>query len=46
MGEENEIKTLRVKRPTHERLSALGEYGETMDDIINKLIDKVEKVKK
>lgn len=36
-------KTIRVTESTHERLTKLGNKGESFDKIINKLIDKVEK---
>jgi len=37
------ITTIRVKESTREALGKIGEYGESMDDIINKLLKKYEK---
>ena len=38
--------TIWVKRSTAERLKSLGRKGETYDEIINRLIDEHEKMKK
>lgn len=42
MAEEN-ITTIMVKKTTRDKLAELGEYGDSMDDIINKLLKKVKK---
>jgi hypothetical protein len=36
-------KTLNVSDETHNRLTSLGSYGDSMDEIINKCIDSYEK---
>lgn len=36
---ELEMKTLRVSDETHKELAKLGTYGDTMEDIIRKLLD-------
>jgi hypothetical protein len=41
-----DMKMIRVKDETHKELSKLGSYGETMDDIINRLIDNWKKLHK
>jgi len=38
-----EITTLMVKKRTRDKLAKLGEYGDSMDDIINKLLEKSKK---
>ena len=40
------MKTLRVRDDTHKELSELGVYGETMDDIIKKVVDFYKQNKK
>lgn len=40
---ENENTTISINKTTRKELAALGEYGDSMDDIINKLIKKVRK---
>ena len=35
-------KTIKVKEPTYERLRSYGKMGESFDDLINRLIDKLE----
>jgi len=37
----NEFTMIRIKRTTHERLTKLGRKGQTYDDVINDLINKV-----
>ena len=37
------IKTLRVSDKTHERIVKHGNYDETMDELLNRLLDKIEK---
>jgi hypothetical protein len=31
--------TIRINRETLQRIKALGSYGETLDDIINRVLD-------
>lgn len=38
--------SLRLKNSTLKRLKKHGEYGDTMDSIVNKVLDKLEKDKK
>ncbi|MGI8720549.1 MAG: DUF7557 family protein [Nitrososphaeraceae archaeon] len=33
------IKTLKISEETHRRLSKVGAFGDTFEDIINKLLD-------
>ena len=40
------MKTLKIKEKTHERLRNFGKKGETFDDVINRLLDEVEKWRK
>lgn len=40
------MKMIRVKDETHKELSNLGSYGETMDDIIKRLIENWKKLDK
>lgn len=35
--------TMRINRSTLERLKKHGRYGEILDDIINRLLDQIEK---
>jgi predicted CopG family antitoxin len=37
------MKMIRVKDDTHEELAKIGGYGETMDDIIKRLIENWKK---
>ena len=37
------VKLIKVKDETHKELSKLGNYGDTMDDIINKCIQAYKK---
>jgi hypothetical protein len=37
--------TIRVEEPTKVRLEKLGKYGDSMDDILNSLLDLVDKKK-
>lgn len=39
----NETTTIRIAVSTRERMEKHGNYGETADDILNKLMDKAEK---
>lgn len=39
---ENDNTTITLKKKTKERLEKFGEYKETHDDIVNKLLDKLE----
>lgn len=41
---EPEYKFLRVKKETAERLRKHGISGESVDDILNKIMDKVNKI--
>lgn len=36
------LKTLKIKEITHKKLSSYGHKNETFDQIINRLLDKVE----
>lgn len=38
-----EMKTLRVSDTTHKELTKLGGYGDSMDDIIKKLVESYKK---
>jgi hypothetical protein len=40
------VKLIKVKDETHRELAKLGNYGDTMDDIINKCIDAYKKIHK
>ena len=44
MGEED-FTTIRIAKETHKKLVAVGEYGDSMDDIINRLIETYKKSK-
>jgi len=37
----NEGVTIKIMKETRERLKALGRKGETYDDIVNRLLDRV-----
>lgn len=37
------LKTIKVEEKTHRRLCEHGKKGETFDEIINRLLDEVEK---
>ena len=37
-----ELKSLKVREETHSRLSKHGKYGESMDEIITKILDYYE----
>jgi len=39
-------KTLKIRPETHRKLSKLGLFGESFDDVINRLIEFYEKNKK
>lgn len=43
---DNEFVTINVKTKTKERFEKFGNYGETADDILNKLMDTTEKANK
>ena len=38
-----EITTIRIKKSTHSKLVEIGEYGDSMDDIINRLLESYKK---
>ena len=38
----SEIVNMKLRRPTRERLKEFGRYGDTYDDILNRLMDKEE----
>ncbi|HZA70162.1 MAG TPA: antitoxin VapB family protein [Nitrososphaeraceae archaeon] len=40
--EENKIKTIAVKQDTYDRLKELGFTGDSFNDVIERLIEKVE----
>lgn len=40
---ENENTTIMIRKTTKKEIGELGEYGDSMDDIINKLIKKARK---
>lgn len=42
---DNEFVTINVKEKTKERFEKLGVYGESADDILNRLIDALERKK-
>ena len=35
------VTSIRIEEKTKDRLAKLGKYGETMDDILNRLLDRV-----
>jgi hypothetical protein len=39
-------KTIKIKETTHKRLKRLGDMDDTMDSVIVKALDALEKVKK
>jgi hypothetical protein len=41
-GNENEITTLLVSKRTRERLGQFGNFNESMDDLINRLLNEIE----
>jgi len=43
---DNETTTIRISLRTKERFDKMGNYGESADDILNRLMDVLEKVKK
>ncbi len=43
---ELEMKTLRVSDQTHKELTKLGNYGDSMDDIIKKLVESYKRYNK
>jgi len=42
---EDEITTIRIRKTTHARLVEIGEYGNSMDDIIIKLLETYKKTR-
>ncbi len=42
MGQALELKSLKVSDETHARLTKHGKYGESMDEIISKILDYYE----
>jgi len=38
-----QTKKIRIKKETYERLVKKGKQGDTMDDILNRILDSVEK---
>lgn len=47
-GDENmrEDTTIRLKRTTRERFNSIGVRGETDDELLNRLLDELEKARK
>jgi len=43
---DNETTTIRMSLKTKERFDKLGNYGESADDILNRLMDALEKARK
>ncbi|MEM3617349.1 MAG: AAA family ATPase [Candidatus Bathyarchaeia archaeon] len=41
----NKVKLVRLKERTYNRLTAYGKWGETMDELVNRLLDEYEKLK-
>jgi hypothetical protein len=39
IGQRKEVKLVRVTTETHQRLMDLGEFGDSMDSVVSKLID-------
>jgi len=39
----NEITTIQLKKETVERLKKHGEFGQSYDDLLNTLLDKIKK---
>ena len=46
MSDEKTITTVSMKPETKERLGKFGTVNDTFDDVLNKLMDEVDKVKK
>ncbi len=44
--EEGEISSIRISKELKERLRRRGEMGESYEDVIRKLLDKVERTEK
>jgi len=42
---EEEITTIRIKKSTHSKLVEIGEYGNSMDDIIKRLLENYKKTR-
>lgn len=36
------VTTMRIEQKTKDRLAKHGKYGQTMDDILNEVLDKME----
>jgi predicted CopG family antitoxin len=36
------VKTLKINEDTHERLKKHGKFGDSFDDVLNRLMDAVE----
>lgn len=46
MPNNDKITTIRVNKKTKERLCKVGNYSDTADDILNRLLDNFEKRRK
>ena len=40
------VKTMKIKENTHERLTAYAKWGETLDTVINRVLDELEECQK
>jgi len=40
------VKTMKIKENTHERLTSYAKWGETLDTVINRVLDELEECKK
>ncbi|VVB61789.1 Uncharacterised protein [uncultured archaeon] len=39
-----QTKKIRIKKETYDRLEKKGKFGDTIDDIINRIIDSVDRI--
>ena len=40
------VKTMKIKEDTHERLTSYAKWGETLDTVINRVLNELEECKK
>ena len=40
------VKTMKIKEGTHERLTSYAKWGETLDTVINRILDELEDCKR
>jgi hypothetical protein len=45
-GDENKFTTITLRESTKERLQKHGNMGESFDELLNRILDQIEKVKK